>query len=136
MRHRGLARGGAGLVVAAGLLGVLGCEDSRDVAVTGPTATEGIVLERVELEQQFVPERCVVQGTIRNDTGAGQRVTLELHAFDGQGHDIAFARPVVAFVGAGARARFEARLRDLSDDGFLNDCDRVARVELLDVELG
>jgi hypothetical protein len=135
MGHGGLVRAGGGLLVV-GLLGVTGCGDSRAVAVTGSTAAEGIVLERLKLEQQVLPERCVVEGTIRNDTGAGQRVTLELHAFDGQGRDIAFARPVIDFVGAGARARFEARLRDLSDDGFLNDCDRVARVELLDVELG
>jgi hypothetical protein len=111
------------------------CDRTRDVAVTGPTTAEGVILEKVELEQQIRPDRCSVKGTIRNDTAAGHRVTLDLHAFNGQGEDIAFARPTIDFVATGARATFEARLRDLSDDGFLNDCDRVARVELLSVQL-
>jgi hypothetical protein len=117
------------------VLVLVACDRTRDVAVTGPTTSQGIVLERVELEQQVAPDRCVVKGTIRNDTGAGHRVTLVLHAFNGQGSDIGFAQPTIGFVDAGARARFEARLRDLSGDGFLNDCDRVARVELLSVQL-
>jgi hypothetical protein len=120
-------------VLALTLLGA--CDRTRDVAVTGPTTAEGVVLEKVELEQQVGPDRCTVKGTIRNDTGAGHRVTLDFHAFSGRGDDIAFAQPTIDFVAAGARATFEARLRDLSDDGFLNDCDRVARVELLGVQL-
>ena len=112
------------------------CDRTRDVDVTGPTTADGVVLERVELEQQHGPDRCAVKGTIRNDTGAGHRITLDLHAFNGRGDDIAFARRTIDFVAAGARATFDARLRDLSDDGFLNDCDHVARIELLGVQLG
>jgi hypothetical protein len=135
MSRRRWWRLAAPYAVSAGLA-LAACDRDRDVAVTGPTASQGIVLERVELEEQFAPGRCVVKGTIRNDTGAGQRVTLVLHAFNGRGDDIAFAQPTIDFVPAGGRARFEARFRDLSDDGFLNDCDRVARVELLSVQLG
>ncbi len=124
--------------LALGILTALllaACDRDRDVGVTGPTTTHGIVLERVELEQDVTPDRCSVKGRIRNDSGVGHRVILDLHAFNGRGDDIAFARPTIDFVAAGARASFDARLRDLSDDGFLNDCDRVARVELLGVQL-
>ena len=120
-------------VVALAILAA--CDRTRDVDVTGPRTTQGVVLDRVELEQQHGPERCIVKGRIRNDTGAGHRITLDLHAFNGQGEDVAFARPTIDFVAAGARATFDARLRDLSDDGFLNDCDHVARVEVLGVVL-
>lgn len=127
-----------------GLLGVAllwalmaGCDTERDIALSGPTAQEGIVVESLELEQQLsgLDQRCAVRGTLRNDTGASQRVTLALRALDGGGTGIATAVATVDFVDAGARARFEARFRDGSDDGFLNDCDRVARVELADVTL-
>jgi hypothetical protein len=111
------------------------CDDRRDVAVTGPSTGEGIVLERAELEQQFVPERCVLKARIRNATAEGHRVTLVFRALDGAGAEIGFAQPTVDFVAAGARAHAEARLRDFSDDGFLNDCDRVARMELAQIIL-
>ena len=111
------------------------CDNTHDVAVTGPRMNQGVVLEHVELEQQHAPDRCAVQGTVLNATGADHRITLDLHAFNGDGADIAFARPTFDFVAAGARATLDSRLRDLSDDGFLNDCDHVARVELLGVEL-
>jgi hypothetical protein len=122
-------------VALLALVVLAACDRTRDVATTGPTTSQGIVLERVELEEERAPDRCSVKGTIRNDSGAGHRVTLDIHAFNGRGDDVAFARPIVDFVAAGARSTFEARLRDLSDDGFLNDCDRVARVELLSVQL-
>jgi hypothetical protein len=124
-------------VALAAALGLVACgDDTRDVALSGPTDTRGIVILEVELERLFgVPEHCAVKGELRNDTGAGQRVTLVFRALDGRNEEVGFARPTVDFVAAGARAHFEARLRNFSDDGFLNDCDRVARVELTDILL-
>jgi hypothetical protein len=135
MQHGSWRGHAVALAVCTGLL-VAACGDDRDVAVTGPTATRGIVLLEVELEQLFgAPGRCAIHGTIRNDTGAGQRVVLRFRALNGRNEEIAFAQPTIDFVAAGALATFEARLRDFSDDGFLNDCDRVARVELVEVIL-
>ena len=66
-------------------------------------------------------------GKIRNRTGAGQRVMLVFEAFNGDGQSVASAVATVDFVADGHPAGYEARFRSFSDDGFLNDCDRVAR---------
>jgi hypothetical protein len=124
--------GGAALALAA--LGAAGCESKRELGVDGPSEQNGIVVESLELGQTG-DGKCGVSGKIRNRTGAGQRVVLVFEAFDGDGQSVASAMATVDFVAAGRPAGYEARFRNFSDDGFLNDCDKVARVELHDVVL-
>ena len=124
------------LAVTATLALLVGCDRTRDVAVTGPTTQNGIVIESSELERQFsgFDQRCAVKGTLRNDSGSGQRVVVTVNALNGQGSPIGTAVANVEFVAAGARAHYAARFRDFSDDGFLNDCDRIARIEVADIQ--
>jgi hypothetical protein len=127
---------GTVLGVALGaLLGLAGCDQSRTLGVSGPTTQSGILVESLEVElttRDSAGTACRVFGTLRNQTEAGHRVTLVLEAFDGRGHNIATARATVDFVGAGARANYQARFRNFSQDGFLNECDPIARVEVAD----
>ena len=124
-------RGGVAALLTV-LTGVAaGCE-TRSVALTGSTSSEGIVVESVRLEQ-LASNHCDVHGTIRNESTEGHRVTLDFRALNGRGATIASATATVDFVAAGERANYAARWRDTSDDGFLNDCDRIARVEVVSI---
>ena len=136
MSHRWISSPGALAGTATLALALVGCDRTRDVAVTGPTTQNGIVIESSELERQFsgFDQRCAVKGTLRNDSGSGQRVVVTVNALNGQGSPIGTAVATVEFVAAGARAHYAARFRDFSDDGFLNDCDRIARIEVADIQ--
>jgi hypothetical protein len=135
MSHRWISSPGALAGTATLALALVGCDRTRDVAVTGPTTQNGIVIESSELEQiSGLDRRCAVKGTLRNDSGSGQRVVVTVNALNGQGSNIGTAVASVEFVAAGARAHYAARFRDFSDDGFLNDCDRIARIEVADIQ--
>lgn len=71
-----------------------------------------------------------MHGVIRNDGPADRRVTLDFTAFDSGSATIASAVAGGIRVPAGGRAGYEAIFRNDSDDGFLNDCDRVHRYEV------
>jgi hypothetical protein len=115
-------------------LSATGCEESRPLVVSGPSAQNGIVVQSLEVNETFT-ERCTVGGELRNESGAAQRVTLVFEAFNGDGLSIATAIATVEFVGPGQAATYEARFQNITDDGFLTDCDRIARVELHEVVL-
>lgn len=129
---------GRGLRLACGLVAVLavaGCDgDTRDLPLSGPTASGDIVVESATLETEdardFFPRTCRVHGVIRNDGPADRRVTLDFTAFDSGRATIASAVAGGIRVPAGGRAGYEAIFRNDSDDGFLNDCDRVHRFEV------
>ena len=74
----------------------------------------GIVVESIDFEDVTVAGggfACRVHGTIRNESGAGQRVTLGFSAFNVKDAVIARATATVDFVDAGRRANYEARFR-------------------------
>lgn len=125
----GARRLGAG--VLALVLGVgAACDRERDLAPTGPTRADGIVLESAELETVGLEFRCEVHGRIRNEGPKPRRVTLIFTAFDRRDAVIGTALVFRRFVPPGTRVSYEARFRNFSDDGFLNDCDRVHRFEV------
>lgn len=61
------------------------CGDERDLAVSGPTSSDGIVVESAELETIDIELVCEVHGRIRNETTRNQRVTVAFRAFDRDG---------------------------------------------------
>jgi hypothetical protein len=110
------------------------CSDDRDLGVSGPTSSAGIVVESARLETIGFDFRCEVHGDIRNETTRNQRVTVTFRAFDRDGAVIGTAVVDRRFVPAGGRSSYEADFHNFSDDGFLNDCDRIHRFEVTSIE--
>ena len=110
------------------------CGDERDLAVSGPTSSAGIVVESAELETIGIELVCEVHGRVRNETTRNQRVTVAFRAFDRDGAVVGTAVVERRFVPAGGRSSYEADFHNFSDDGFLNDCDRIHRFEVASIE--
>ena len=110
------------------------CSDERDLAPAGPTSSDGIVVESAELQTIGIDLVCEVHGRIRNETTRNQRVTVAFRAFDRHGAVIGTAVVDRRFVPAGGRSSYEADFHNFSDDGFLNDCDRIHRFEVTSIE--
>jgi hypothetical protein len=115
-------------------LAVAGCNDERDLAPSGPTSERGVVVESAELETIGFEFRCEVHGDVGNVTTRNLKVTLTFRAFDPEGAVIGTAVVDRRFVPAGGRSHYEADFHNFSDDGFLNDCDRVHRFEVVSIE--
>jgi hypothetical protein len=113
---------------------VAACNDERDLPVTGDTSERGIVVESAELETLAFESLCEVHGKIRNETPRNQKVTLTFRAFDPDGVVIGTAVVDHEFVPAGGRSSYEAHFHNFSDDGHLNDCDRIHRYEVVSIE--